>query len=88
MNKLRALARKRPLIAAWIWICLIPPGLLWWAEMLPFVVIMSIYANIESGFATNAAKKEGAEMRERLDRIEEMLAELLADKRVKDEHGG
>lgn len=79
MSRLRSVLSKRPLIAGWIWICLIPPGLLYWAEALPFIVIMSIYANIESSFATNAAKKEGAEMRDRMERIENKLDQLLVN---------
>lgn len=84
VKRLLAVLEKRPLIAGWIWICLIPPGLLFWADALPFVVIMSIYANIEASFATNAAKKEGVEMRERMTRMEAKLDLLLANQLADD----
>ncbi len=66
----------RPLIVAWIWIGLIVPAYLWWQESVPFLVAMSLYANIEASFATAASKADARQldaMAAELDLIKEAL---------------
>lgn len=73
MNVLKKILERRPLIVGWIWILLCIPAFLFWQESVPFLVAMSIYANIESSFATNAAKKETREMRASFDELKRLL---------------
>lgn len=44
-----------------VWICAIPPTLLWWRESVLWVALMSLWANIASHFAAWQASR--AEMR-------------------------
>lgn len=69
----KTLMEYRPLIVAWIWICLAIPAFLWWQESLPFLVAMSLYANIEASFSTYASKKEERNVEADLRKIKQEL---------------
>lgn len=40
-----------------IWILLIIPGILWWAESIPFLVFMSLWANIAGHWSAYQASR-------------------------------
>lgn len=43
------------------WACLIPPSVLWWRESLPWIVLMSVWANFVGHFGSwQAARAERA----------------------------
>ncbi|WP_119728349.1 hypothetical protein [Thermomonospora amylolytica] len=44
-----------------LWIALIPPALIWWRESIIFVIILSLYANIEASFGAYQAARAEAE---------------------------
>lgn len=70
---LKRVMEYRPIIVAWIWIALTIPAFLWWQESVPFLVAMSLYANIEASFSTYASKKGEKEMQRELDQIKAKL---------------
>lgn len=41
----------------WFWIVMIIPGVTVWKESLIFVILLSLYANIETSFGAHQAKK-------------------------------
>ena len=54
---------------AGVWVLLAIPGVIWWAESILFVILVSLYAN----FASEMSAAEAADDRDvlrRLDRIE------------------
>jgi hypothetical protein len=57
MEKLRWLSEHRHQWIGWMWIGLAIPALLWWKDSVPFLIAMSLYANIEASFAAHNAKK-------------------------------
>lgn len=54
---MRWLRDNRHLLLAWLWVVLAVPALLWWSESVLFVILLSLYANIESSLAAHNAKK-------------------------------
>ena len=67
-----------------IWILLLIPAFLFWKESILFVIVMSIYANVEASFAARegaSAEKEQIESRKR---IEETLVKIC-DREEKEE---
>jgi len=40
-----------------MWIALAIPALLWWKDSVPFLIVMSLYANIEASFAAHEATR-------------------------------
>lgn len=57
------------------WVLLTLAALRWWPDSVAFVIIMSGYANIVSDWTASEAADDRI-MLERLDRIEQMLADL------------
>jgi hypothetical protein len=52
----------------WMWIVQIPPGLIWWRESVPYLVFMSLWANIAGHLAAwqgSRAECKEAEMNEK-----------------------
>ena len=60
-DTLRGIRKKlngnRHRIMGFIWIGLTPPAILWWKESILFVILCSLYANIESAFAADEAQR-------------------------------
>lgn len=54
---MKRLWERRNFIFGVIWICLLVPGLLWWSESIPFLIICSVYANIMSSFGADEARR-------------------------------
>ncbi len=54
------------------WVILAVPALLWWADSVLFVILVSLYANLASELAAGEAADDRAIL-ERLDRIEQLL---------------
>lgn len=52
---------RRHLWLAWFWLVLAIPALLWWKESVLFVIMLSLYANIESSLAAYNAQKADKE---------------------------
>lgn len=50
---------RRHMILAVTWVVLAIPALLWWKDSVLFVIILSLYANMEASLAAyNAQRKE------------------------------
>lgn len=47
---------NRHLALAWVWVILAFPAVLWWKESVLFVILLSLYANIEASLAAHNAK--------------------------------
>lgn len=47
-----------------VWLCLIPPAVLWWRSSIPFLVMCSVYANLAGHWAAWEAAKAAAEVKE------------------------
>lgn len=62
------------------WVLLIAPSLIWWRESVPWLVMMSVWANVAASAAAyqGARAEEGAADREDIQRVEAKLDELLA----------
>lgn len=45
------------LALAWLWLILAIPAVLWWKESVLFVILLSLYANIEASLSAYHAKK-------------------------------
>lgn len=43
--------RRFHLLMVLVWVTLAVPGLLWWSQSVPFLVIMSLYANVAGELA-------------------------------------
>lgn len=56
-------------LLATFWVTMLVPTVLWWKEAVVWVAIMSIYANVESSMAADAANKTDADMAAKLDAI-------------------
>ena len=68
-----------------MWILLLIPAFLFWKESILFVIVMSIYANVEASFAARegaASEKEQIESRKR---IEETLVKICAREEKEEE---
>lgn len=51
--------KHRHMILAVTWVVLAIPALLWWKDSVLFVIILSLYANMEASLAAyNAQRKE------------------------------
>lgn len=51
--------KRRHLILAVMWVLLAVPSLIWWKDSVLFVIILSLYANMEASLAAyNAQRKE------------------------------
>jgi hypothetical protein len=61
-------------ILALVWALLAIPGVLWWAESILFVILVSLYANFVGEVSASEAADDRA-LAERLDRIERLLVE-------------
>ena len=59
-----------------MWILLLIPAFLFWKESILFVIVMSIYANVEASFAAREGAASEAEQRESTSRIKETLSKL------------
>jgi hypothetical protein len=55
-----------------MWALLAIPGVLWWAESILFVILVSLYANFVGEISAGEAADD-RELAERLDRIEALL---------------
>lgn len=54
--------RRYHLLMVFVWAALAVPGILWWKESILFVIILSLYANLETSFgAYQAARTETKE---------------------------
>lgn len=51
------ISTNRHYLLGWLWIVLIIPGVTIWRESLVFVILLSLYANIEASFGAHHAKK-------------------------------
>ncbi len=60
---------------AGMWVLLAIPGILWWAESILFVILVSLYANFVGEISASEAADD-QELAKRLDRIEALLREL------------
>jgi apolipoprotein N-acyltransferase len=72
--------RRRVLLArarAVLWALSLPAALLWWPTSVLFVILCSVYANVESAWSSGEAADDHA-ITDRLDRIEASLADLAA----------
>lgn len=58
-----------------MWVLLAIPGVLWWAESILFVILVSLYANFVGEVGASEAADD-RELAERLDRIEAKLDRL------------
>lgn len=52
---------NRHLILGWVWVILAIPAVLWWKDSVLFVILISLYANMEASFAAHQAKKNGTD---------------------------
>lgn len=34
-----------------VWVLLIPPSIMWWSQSVPYLVMVSVYANVAGHFA-------------------------------------
>lgn len=59
-----------------LWILLLIPAFLFWKESILFVIVMSIYANVEASFAAREGASAEKEQKESRKRIEETLSKL------------
>ncbi len=59
---------------AGMWVLLVIPGVIWWAESILFVILVSLYANIVGEISASEAADD-RELAKRLDRIERLLKE-------------
>lgn len=67
-----------------MWILLLIPAFLFWKESILFVIVMSIYANVEASFAAREGASSEKEQRESRKRIEETLVKIC-DREEKEE---
>lgn len=44
-------------VAALIWVVLMPPSVLWWRDSVPYLVMLSVYANFAGSVASWTAAK-------------------------------
>ncbi len=58
-----------------MWVLLAIPGVLWWADSILFVILVSLYANFVGEISASEAADD-QELAKRLDRIEALLREL------------
>lgn len=56
---MRDIWRQRHLALALMWAALVWPSVVWWADSLIFVILLSLYANFESSLAAHHALQEG-----------------------------
>lgn len=56
-----------------LWLLMIPPSALFFAESLPYVVAVSVWANLYTGVSSLQAAKAELELQKRLKRIERKL---------------
>lgn len=49
--------RRYHLLMVFVWIGLSPPGVTIWRESIVFVIILSLYANIETSFSAYMAAR-------------------------------
>lgn len=50
--------KHRHMILAVTWVVLAIPALLWWKDSVLFVIILSLYANMEASLAAYNAQRE------------------------------
>lgn len=67
-----------------MWILLLIPAFLFWKESILFVIVMSIYANVEASFAAREGASAEKEQKESRKRIEETLVKIC-DREEKEE---
>jgi hypothetical protein len=60
MDALKTAWRKRHLVLAITWILLVVPALLWWKDSVLFVILLSLYANVEASLAAYNAQKSAS----------------------------
>ncbi len=74
----RSSSRRRVWIhrgLAAMWVLLAIPGVLWWADSILFVILVSLYANFVGEISASEAADD-QELAKRLDRIEALLRDL------------
>ncbi len=49
--------KRRHLYMAWLWLLLAIPALVWWKESVLFVILLSLYANIEASLSAHNAQR-------------------------------
>lgn len=64
---------------AWLWVLLTIPAMLWWAEAVWFVILISLYANWETSKGADEAHTAKKEQREQQKMISEMYAKLIGE---------
>lgn len=57
MKWLKNLYQDRHRWLTWFWIVMVIPTLLWWRDSILWVLIISLYANIETSAGAKEAKK-------------------------------
>src|SRR5215218_4978931 len=45
-------------ILAGVWVILVAPSMIWWAESILWVIFLSLYANFESSMAAGESRKD------------------------------
>ena len=55
-DRLQGIYKRRHKYLMWFWILMIPVTVIWLKESVLWVAIMSLYANIESSAAADAAE--------------------------------
>lgn len=55
---MKKLWEKRHKYLIWFWIIMIIPSVLWWKENVLWLILISLYANIETSAAAYEAKKD------------------------------
>lgn len=70
--------RRFHAVATLVWLALIPPSVTWWRDSVPYLVVLSVWANVAghwSSYQAARAEQEDALTDHDLDRIAERLSQ-------------